>query len=265
VAVDDEYHMQQRRMAKQLHVLAVNEGIPSPSEAKLFKRLLANPDPLGTAVRQALQSALSSTLTPAAKQAAIDPTTREDAQKAVLELLRNPSTQIKPEILEVLAKGIYLSPESEVGPGHMDQRLWCGYFDQGFFKAPANPARGFPEVHAHLTDIGPSLRLHDGIDLGVGFGWVTFDGDRVTASPAMTVTPLRLVMRPGLIAVPEAYRKRWMGILSVYWKETYVIGRLNAADFGSQTDPFQINGELIRSFGFTFDITSLFPAKWGFK
>ena len=247
VAVNDGFHVEQWKNAQGLHAVYVNRADSTiPSERALFRRLLANPDPLNLAVRIALTSSLTA---PAAT----------GAPKDLLSVQRVLDTFITE------APDLYKKPESEHGPGHDDQRLWCGYFDYGRFKAPRNDERGFPAITTQMFDLGPSARLHDGIDLGVGFGWATFNGDGVTASPHITVTPFRLVMRPALIAVPEAYRKRWMGLVSVYWKETYVVGKLSAKDFGSARDPFQVNGELIRSFGLNVDITSLFPAKWGFK
>jgi hypothetical protein len=48
-----------------------------------------------------------------------------------------------------------------------------------------------------------------------------------------------------------------MGVLSIYWKETYVVGRLTGADFGNPASGFEVDGELIRSFGFNLDFTAL--------
>ena len=151
------------------------------------------------------------------------------------------------------------------GPGHEDKRLTCGYVDQGFFHAAANPERGFPSIHAHLTDFGPSVRLHDGVDLGAGVGWVSFSGKNVNTDRRLTLTPIRLILRPITMAVPEVHRKRYMGALSIYWKETFVGGRLTGADFGAAEDAFFVKGELVRSFGFNVDITALFPARWDLR
>jgi hypothetical protein len=99
------------------------------------------------------------------------------------------------------------------------------------------------------------------VDVGAGIGWVTFAGNGVHAPARFTITPIRLILRPITLAVPEEHRKRWMGVLNIFWKETYVRGRLNAEQFGSSTDTFSVNGELIRSFGFNVDVTALFPWK----
>ena len=103
--------------------------------------------------------------------------------------------------------------------------------------------------------------MHDGVDIGGGIGWVTFSGESVKKRQ-LTLTPVRVILRPILLAVPEHYRRTWMGVLNIYWKETYVIGKLTGADFGAPNNPFAVNGELIRSFGFNLDVTALFPDKW---
>ena len=79
----------------------------------------------------------------------------------------------------------------------------------------------------------------------------------------MTITPLRTVIRPMLLVVPEHHRQKWMGILSLYWKETYIVGELQGADFGAPENSYRSNGELVRSFGVTLDFTALIPTiKW---
>jgi hypothetical protein len=258
IAVNDAFHTEQWKKAQALHALYVKRADPDiPSDRALFRRLLANPDPLNLAVRIAMTSALTGPASTRTAPPLSNPPGTESAPRESISLERVLDT------LVARAPELYLRSEAENGPGHEDGRPWCGYFDYGRFKASANDQRGFPDITTQMFDLGPSARLHDGVDLGVGFGWATFNGEGVTAAPHLTVTPFRLVMRPALIAVPEAYRKRWMGLVSIYWKETYVVGRLKAKDFGSAKDPFQVNGELIRSFGLNVDITALFPAKWG--
>jgi hypothetical protein len=242
IASDDTFHVFQHRQAEWIHNnLPLN--VPDRDTASIYRRLLANPDPIVLSRRLALLRALP------------PPNDR--------------TTEIRIESIESLSSkdlfDLYQQPSANSGPGHADPRLICAYIDQGFFHAAANNARGFAKIGAHLTDIGPSLRLHDGVDLGAGFGWVTFNGDRVEASPHMTITPLRLIFRPITMLAPEQYRRKWMGVLNIYWKETFVVGKLNARDFGSMTDGFSIDGELVRSFGLNVDVTALFPAKWGFK
>jgi hypothetical protein len=212
-------------------------------EARIFRRLLANPDPRGLFDRVVALSSL----------------TRSQVPLGVGTLTLGGA-----EVLTEL-RDLYATAEADRGPGHQDQRLMCGYVDQGYFEAAANEARGFPGIRAHLTDFGPSIRLHDGVDIGAGMGWVSFKGTGIDVGRHLTFTPIRIILRPIAMAVPEEYRKRWMGVLNFYWKETYFVGKLTAQDFGSSTDPFAVDGELIRSVGLNFDITALFPAKWGFK
>jgi hypothetical protein len=156
---------------------------------------------------------------------------------------------------------LYDQPGTEVGPGHDHKSFVCGYFDIGSFKADADqdPARGFPALTAQLYDFGPSARIHDGIDIGGGFGFVTFRGEGLDNVTRATFTPLRVILRPILIAVPDHWRSEWMGVFSFYWKETYVWGRLSGEDFGVNNG-WTEDGELVRSFGATLDLTALLPA-----
>jgi hypothetical protein len=101
--------------------------------------------------------------------------------------------------------------------------------------------------------MGPSVRLHDGLDLGGGFGLARVSGDGFASFNRWSITPFRLVLRPLLIAVPEHQRHEWMGVLSVFWKETYFYGRVTGADFNVET-PYVVDGELTRSFGVNFDL-----------
>jgi hypothetical protein len=169
-------------------------------------------------------------------------------------------TEERAEPLVRTLGAVYESPTTAVGPGHAHERLVCGYFDLGRFESPRDldPERGFPAISARLYDVGPSARVHDGVDIGGGFGWVTFTGEGVNFSK-FTFTPLRVVLRPLVIAVPDDLRKRWMGVFSFYWKETYVRGPLTAADFGLPGSTWSENGELIRSFGMNVDLTALIP------
>jgi hypothetical protein len=246
IAGDDTFHTQQRELAQQMQQGLTQSG-EQITAAAIYRRLLANPDPTALRNRLFFLRQFPAAAAPDAKQS--------------VELESAASLQLSsPAIL-----GLYKESAADSGPGHADPRLICAYIDQGLFRAPRNDARGFGKVGAHLTDVGPSLRLHDGVDLGAGFGYVTFSGDRVEASPHLTVTPLRLIFRPVTLIVPEEYRRRWMGVFNIYWKETFVVGKLNARDFGSTTDGFAVDGELVRSFGLNFDVTALFPAKWGFR
>lgn len=233
IALNDQFHKERIENAQ---VLANRLKQP---ESVLLKRVLANPAPVVEA-------------------------------KLNLAALNPDSALLTDAILDQAGRlgfnpRIYDLEQADRGPGHDDPRLICGYFDQGFFRAAADPTRGFPRLGAHLTDIGPSARLHDGIDIGGGFGWVAFSGDEIETKRRLTLTPLRIILRPILLAVPEHHRKPWMGFLNFYWKETYVVGRLTGADFGAPNDALSVNGELVRSFGLNLDVTALFPAKWNLR
>jgi hypothetical protein len=250
IARDDAFHWRQEQLAHAIYDSKDPTGNALP-EARILRRLLANPEPRGLFDRVVLLSTLNgSTLPPGVP--------------ATLDFGPSPERRDNPKLLPEL-RALYATEEADRGPGHEDRRLVCGYLDQGYFEAAANEDRGFPEIRAHLTDFGPSIRLHDGVDIGAGMGWVSFKGPGIDVGRHLTFTPIRVILRPITMAVPEVYRKRWMGVLNFYWKETYFVGKLNAQDFGSPTDPFAVNGELIRSVGLNFDITALFPPKWGFR
>jgi hypothetical protein len=218
-----------------------NRATLNLKEATLYKRLLANPGP---AESLSLLNALQGTLT-------------IEQQQGVPPALASSTA---------LAQ-IYRSDAAEAGAGHKDKTMVCGYFDYGRFHSEVAvgtvDARGFPNVTANLYDVGPSVRLHDGLDIGGGFGRISF-----TARPPMqpelsrarwTITPFRSVIRPLLLAVPEQHRKDWMGVFSLYWKETYIAGKLTGADFGAPRDSYAVDGELVRSFGIIIDASALLP------
>src|SRR5262249_17770366 len=140
----------------------------------------------------------------------------------------NAFTLKKPTLL-----AIYMN--SETGPGHAHPALLCGYFDMAFFKADEVP-NGFNEVRAHFFDFGPSARLFDSLDLGAGAGVVTIhsrnsNGNNFETNRA-TLVPIRAVLRPLLVFVPDHRRQRWMGVVGIFFKETYISGKFNGADFG---------------------------------
>jgi hypothetical protein len=244
ISRDDTFHVEQYELARGIQAELVRTG-EQRDTATILRRLLANPDPRVLRDRLALRRSFASGPAAATPPAAVEQSAAPIRAEDVLDL--------------------YKESTADSGPGHRDPRPICAYVDQGFFHAAENPARGFGKIRAHLTDVGPSARIHDGVDVGAGIGWVTFSGDRVNVPAHFTITPIRLILRPITLAVPEEHRARWMGVLNIYWKETYVKGRLSAEQFGSTTDNFSVNGELIRSFGFNVDITALFPAKWRFQ
>jgi hypothetical protein len=146
-----------------------------------------------------------------------------------------------------------------IGPGHRDKRLICGFADFAYYSADAGG--GFPQLTAKAIDVGFSARLHDGIDLGGGGGRMIFRGDEVKKG-YWTLTPVRLIVRPLLLALPEERRRGWMGFLNIYWKETYVAGPITAAHFAAPSKDWAVQGELVRSFGFNIDIAALLPSNW---
>jgi hypothetical protein len=195
--------------------------------------------------------------------------TEAETRTMLKKLLANPDiTRELPELRKVPPEGranhptfqLLRSAESDFGEGHTDPKLVCGYFDFGTFKSDADARTGFPDVRANFYDFGPSVRLHDGLDIGGGFGFVTIDSHAATGTVSktrVTLTPFRSVIRPILIAVPEHHRKAWMGVFSLYWKETYVAGLQTGADFGNPGVGFIADGELVRSFGMILDASAL--------
>jgi hypothetical protein len=145
------------------------------------------------------------------------------------------------------------------GAGHADKHLICAFTDVVRFSAPAD--RGYPDLTATSFDVGTSARLHDGVDLGVGFGRISFRGADVHEG-YWTLTPVRLVIRPILLALPEEKRRGWMGLFNLYWKETYVKGPIRARDLGAPQLDWTVQGELIRSFGVNIDVGTLFPTNF---
>jgi hypothetical protein len=156
----------------------------------------------------------------------------------------------------------------DIGPGHTHNRFICGYFDSGRYKAYEEDPRfpGLADLQARMYDLGPVARVHDGVDIGGGFGWVRFKGmGGAVDLKKMTFTPIRIILRPAIIALPDELRRkwRWAGIFTMYFKETYVKGKLEAADFDVQSSDWAENGELVRSFGINLDLLALLPGDWG--
>jgi hypothetical protein len=149
--------------------------------------------------------------------------------------------------------------------GEPGRPLPCVYFDKGWFDVERDDRRGFPEIALGMNDFGGSLRIVDGIDLGAGIGWISFRpqvaGQTEETHRKATVTPIRVVIRPLLVAVPSHMRRKMMGILSIYWKETYVDGPITGRHFGVSESQFHSNGELVRSFGIILDLTALVPGR----
>ena len=127
---------------------------------------------------------------------------------------------------------------------------------------------GYPEICVNLIDIGASARLHDGLDIGGGFGWAWFrhDNDATrteVTTRKLTLTPIRVVLRPLLFVIPEKKYNRVARAISVYWKEVWVSGPIRGRDFGQRPrldEPeFREGSALATSFGFTVDVTAFLP------
>ena len=236
IAMQDEFHQDKAAVARQIVPFYKDET----TESEILRRLLAYPTFTKTA------SSILAAPPPAPPPPA--PTGSEPA--------------LGPMNF-AFVKDLYIDQDVNVLPRHAHERLLCYYADYGFFSAEADAQRGFPKVGVTVTDIGPIVRLNDGLDIGGGFGWANFnsrpEGGDTVKKTRFALTPIRVVLRPVLLAMPEHWRKRhaWLGVFTVYWKETLVYGTLTGADFGNPENPFATRDELIRSFGFNFDVGSL--------
>jgi hypothetical protein len=239
LAESDAFHRRQWQAAVEL----TNDAVTAKPEVA-YKRLLANPTPA---------------------ESFLVPDGRSFAQ--LLQAQRAEQKQqesvVVPNLTLPAAVRFYGSELTDSGPGHKDQTPICVYFDFGSFTNDVSDGgrdlNGYPSVTAQLFDFGGVARLHDGIDIGAGFGMIRFTGESMQPLTRATLTPFRSLIRPILLVLPEHSRKKWMGILSLYWKETYVMGELTSADFGAPAIDYRSNGELVRSFGVTLDLTALIP------
>jgi hypothetical protein len=142
--------------------------------------------------------------------------------------------------------------------GNTEKHPPCVYFDKGLFNVDADSIKGFPKIDTSLNDFGGSVRLVDGLDIGGGLGWISFDSGETHRK--FTVTPIRLVTRPLLLATPPGFlgkNRHYLGVLSVYWKEVFVSGDITGEDFGVAAAKFRSKGESVSSFGIVFDATAL--------
>lgn len=266
IAFDDPYHRKVRDLAAATRGEVTNfnkdraQGVAEEkeiSESDLVKRFLANPT-----IPELIQLGATRSATTR------EPGTAGVAPRVFLENL--PAG--KPVKEDYIALNRYFSEvSSSSGPGHSHDSLICGYFDFGRFSSEVDDKtrldnRGFPKTRANLFDFGFDARVHDGIDIGAGAGWLTFTSSPLNQAEVHrrmgTLTPLRVLIRPVLLVVPEECRKAWMGVFSFYWKETYVYGKLKGADFGltgPDADRFIADGELLRSYGVTLDLSALLP------
>ena len=255
IAFNNTFHQTRDALARKIDA-ATKEDV----RRRILRSLLANPEI--TALASVSTAFVTDIYAQMPKTAAAQgpPPPAVAAEPAAPELAAPTQQSESTDAPVVQALGaIYTATSKRAGSGHTHERLVCGYFDFGSFSADADqdPERGFPALTARLYDFGPSARIHDGVDIGGGFGWVRFKGDGVDVKRA-AFTPLRVILRPILLALPDEWRQEWMGVFSFYWKETYVWGRLSGADFGVDNG-WSENGELIRSYGVNLDATALIP------
>jgi hypothetical protein len=240
-------------------------------KAQQLANLTTKPDDYHPILRKMLENPNFFFLSAAAQAA--DPVLKAQAADAVIKSTTEPSITSEQNKLETFILqdptllAIYTS--SNAGPGHTDPPLLCGYFDAAFYKAESQKAEdknGFNEVRAHFFDFGPSVRFFDSLDLGVGAGFVTIQSknshrNKFETNPP-TFVPVRVVLRPVLMFVPEHRRQQWMGVVDIFFKETYIAGEFDGADFGASNSSFHVKGELVRSFGLNLDVTALIPRNW---
>lgn len=133
-------------------------------------------------------------------------------------------------------------------------KKFCVYADDATYrpKPTANP--GFTKNNVGTQDFGVAVRMNNWLDLGAGIGRLKFQG----AGGRLTLTPVRIVVRPLLLVKPinnNRVARQLVGTLSFYLKES-VVGPLTGADFGTPLVPFTSGKELKTSVGFTLDLTA---------
>ena len=136
--------------------------------------------------------------------------------------------------------------------------LLCLHGDRAKFAADPSDDGVFPRIEVALSEFGASARVHDGLDLGISAGWMTFETDARRVRPVFT--PVRIVARPVLLVVGNPdNRRKWHGILSLYVKTPWVFGDITGRHFGAEPDAFTSGGEFVPSYGITFDLAALIP------
>jgi len=135
----------------------------------------------------------------------------------------------------------------------------CIYIDTGFFHADADTARNFPAIDVKTFDIGGSIRIAKGADIGSGFTWLSFKNSDTDAGKSQwTITPIRLVTRPLALAFSDP--PAWTMIFNIYWKETY-LKPIDGSGFGADPAVFRSRGELLQSFGVLLDFSFLVKSR----
>ena len=137
----------------------------------------------------------------------------------------------------------------------------CLYLDQRWFHADED-SRFYP-VNLVITEVGPSIRLHPGIELGAGIGLLRFNSEHgVTGQEfpgtRFTISFPRLIFKPFLAAPKPYFRSNpdW-GFFQIYFRETIVVGELTEGDFASKPGTtFSRRHQRVKSMGFIIDVPS---------
>ena len=140
----------------------------------------------------------------------------------------------------------------------------CIFWDRHAFHAEDDP-RFYP-VDISTWEIGTSTRFHPSLEIGAGFGRMSFSS-RNTDDPTepeksgsrFTVSFPRMVFKP-LLAVPaKSFQDRpGLGFFQVYFKYTIVVGDLTNEDFASKPgNVFQRTNQRVESVGFIIDASSV--------
>jgi hypothetical protein len=145
-------------------------------------------------------------------------------------------------------------------PADLPESVPCFFLDFRNFKAEEDDR--FPEVSAKVVEFGFSFQLRRALEMGSGVGWIRFKsasrlGGTDVTTDRMTLTPLRVVVKP-LLALPYfRQHSRWGSVLKYYVRESVLIGRLTGEDFGVQRGVFNTEHEFVTSAGFIIDVGEL--------
>jgi hypothetical protein len=167
------------------------------------------------------------------------------------------------------AHEVSLTPKgaAQLSGAHQHPVLPCLYAERATFIAKPDPDLGYPEIRVSLYEFGGAARLHDGLDIGGGIGFAQFEHDDVAGSEVtnvkLTLTPIRVSLRPLLFVVPEGKWTRLGNALTIYWKQLYISGPIRGSDFGQMPPPgepeFREGSAIPSSFGITIDVTAFLP------
>lgn len=147
-----------------------------------------------------------------------------------------------------------------------DKPSSCLYWDYHAFHA-ADDIRFYP-VDTSMWEIGTTVRLHRTLEIGGGFGRLSFSSRNTDsdANPEITggratVTFPRVVFKP-LLAIPKVPNHASWGFLQIYFKQTIVFGELTQDDFASKPgNEFSRTNQRVDSVGFVIDLSALLNFK----